>query len=56
MEGGGSNEPGFPCLYIYPKNYYNDSILPVVHYHVISRYVSDCIEIENQNIMWQYDI
>ena len=56
VEGYVSTEPGFPCLYIYPENYYIVYILPVVQYHVIIRYVSDCIEIEHHNMMWQYDI
>ena len=56
VEGYRSTEPGFPCLYIYPENYYNVPILPVVHYHVISRYVRDFMEIDNHNMMKQYDI
>ena len=56
VEGYVITEPGFPCLYIYPENYYIVYILPVVHYHVIIRYVSDCIEIDNRNMMWQYYI
>ena len=44
VEGYGNTEPGVTCLYIYPENYYNDSILPVFHYHVISRYVSYCLK------------
>ena len=56
MEGARSTIPGVTYLSCYPCDYSNVSILPVISNHLLGRYFSDCIEIENHNRMWQSDI
>ena len=50
-EGAVSTEPGVPYLSHYPENFYNVSILPVIHPHMIGRYYSACNKIDNHNMM-----
>ena len=37
-EGDGNTEPGDPYVYRFPDIYYNVSICPVVHPHLLGRY------------------
>ena len=55
-EGAGSTEPGDPYLYFFPDIYYNISVLPVVHPHLIGRYSNAFNAIDNHNRMCQSDL
>ena len=55
-EGDESNEPGDPYLSSFPDIYSNVSVHPVVHHHLLGRYLNTCNTIDNHNRMWQSDI
>ena len=55
-EGAGSTEPGDQYLSIFPDIYSNVSVRPVVHPHLIGRYLNDCNIIYNHSIMRQSDL
>ena len=55
-EGSGSTEPGDPYLSRYSENYSNFSVNPIVHPHLLYRYLNACNAIENHNRMWQFDL
>ena len=56
IEGVVITEPGVPCLYHYPENYYNVSICPFLCPHNIGRYFSACTAIDSHDRMWKSDL
>ena len=55
-EGSGSTEPGDPYLSRFPEIYYNVSVCPFVHPHLLCRYFNVCNAIDNHNRMRQSDL
>ena len=54
--GGGSTEPGDPCLSCFPEFFSNVSVHPVVRPHLLGRYLNACNAIENHNRMRHSDL
>ena len=50
-EGSVSTESGDPYLSRFPDIYSNFSVCPVVHPHLIGRYLNSCNEIDSHNRM-----
>ena len=55
-EVAGSTEPGNPFLSCFPDIHSNVSFCPVVCPHFLGKYFNTCNEIDNQNMMQQFDL
>ena len=54
--GSVSTEPGDPYLYHFSGIYSNVYVCPVVHHHLLGRYLNACNAIYNHNRMRQYEL